>query len=229
MTIGIVDDEDVKYRGRKKGIVCIRCKTSKTFTDPITKKETWRRQTINNIWTGDYYCDSCYHKLKRKCRNKELEKDSKSGKGFRIEQVIAKTLGIKSCSIESDNFNSAFDLYDPIKYKEIQARSAKPSIRKATWNDKVYEYHVWHFALDLPEFDTIIVICMSEDYKNIERMYAIPVDKLPMAQGLTIYKDPKNRPWYEEYRIDEKPYNDTYHSMSIDNCEVIKNDKCKDE
>jgi hypothetical protein len=191
----------------------------------MTGKETWRRQKTDNIWTGNYYCDSCHHKLKRKCRNKEIEKDSRKGKGFIIEQVIAKTLGINNCNIELDDFNAIFDLYDPLKFKEIQVRSAKPSIRKATWNGKVYEYDVWHFGLDIPEFDTFMLACMSKDYKNIERMYAIPENKIPLAAGLTIYKEPKNYAWYEEYRIDEKPYNDTYHSMNIDNCPVIKDDK----
>lgn len=209
----IVDANDIGGRSEKGR--CLRC--NKTIEEilierPNLKKVFWRRGI----------CDPCYHKLKRKCRNKEIEKDSNFGKGFRIEQVIAKVLDIKNCNIELDNFNSVFDLYDPVKYKEIQCRSTKPSIRKAKWREREYIYDVWHIPLGLPEYDTLIVTCMSIDYKNIDRMYAIPVDKLPESEGLTIYKEPKVRPWYEDYRIDEKPYNDVYHSMKIEDCPVIK-------
>jgi len=213
----IVDTNDVGGRNKKK--VCIRCKKTaeEILRDrPNLKKVFWRKGI----------CDPCYHKLKRKCRNKEIEKDSNFGKGFRIEQVIAKVLDIKNCNIELDDFNTIFDLYDPIKYGDIQARSVGPSIRKVTWNGREYLYDVWHFALDLPECNTFFAVCMSKDYKNIDRMYAIPVDKLPkdgLAKGMTIYKDPKFHAWYEQYRIDEKSYNDVYHSMKIDDCPVIKN------
>lgn len=227
----LVDIEDSKSRsdvliGRK----CFRCKSTTTFVDPRTGVAAWRKRKIKvdgkDVWDGkNYYCDSCYHKLKRKCRNKELEKDSRKGKGYRVEQAIAKTLGIKNCNIELDNFNTIFDLYHPEKYKEIQSRSVQPSIRKAYWKCKIYEYDVWHFPVDLPEYDTLMAVCMSKDYEDIDRMYAIPVDKLSPSQGLTIYKDPKLPAWYEEFRIDEKPYNETYHSLSIEDCPVIKDDK----
>lgn len=226
--IPLVDIEDSKSKsdvliGRK----CFRCNSTTTFVDPKTGKATWRKRKIQiddkSVWDGkNYYCDSCHHKLKRKWRNKGLEKDSRHGKGFRIEQVIAKTLGIKNCNVELDDFNTTFDLYDPVKYKDIQARSAKPSIRKASWKDQLYEYDVWHFGMDIPEFDTLMLVCMSEDYKDIVRIYAIPTDKLSFSQGITIYEDPKFPAWYEEFRIDEKPYNETYHSLSIEDCPVIK-------
>lgn len=218
--------------GRNAGIdgrICFRCHSDTTYVSKKTDVATWRNRKVNGIWDGkNYYCDSCHHKLKRKCRNKDVEKDSRFGKGFRIEQVIAKTLGIKNCNIELDNFNLVFDLYDPIKYKDIQSRSAGPSIRKATWKDKEYFYDVWHLPIDLPEYDTFFAVCMSKGYDNIERMYAIPSEKLPISVGLTIYKDPNNKPWYEEFIIDEKPYNDIYHSMKIDDCPVIKNDNNND-
>jgi hypothetical protein len=208
--IPLVEDSSCERR-------CIRCKKTveEILTDrPNLKKVFWRKGI----------CDPCFHKLKRKCRNKEIEKDSNFGKGFRIEQVIAKVLDIRNCNIELDNYNAIFDLYDSTKYNNIQSRSAEPSIRKATWRNKEYSYDVWHIALGLSEFDTLFAVCMSKDYKNIERIYAIPIDKLPATRGLTIYKDPKIKPWYEQYRIDEKPYNDVYHSMKIGNCLVLKNE-----
>ncbi len=207
---------------------CCRCGTTTTYTDKKSGVAAWRKRKINGKWDGEnYYCDSCHHKLKRKCRNKEIEKNSRQGKGFRIEQVIAKTLGIKNCNIELDNFNVGLDLYDPTKYKDIQSRSAEPSIRKSSWNGKIYEYDVWHFPIDPPEYDTYFAVCMTENYKDIERIYVIPADKLPVSAGLTIYKEPKNPAWYEKYRIDESPFNETYHSLKIEDCSVIANEQTK--
>lgn len=208
--------------GRK----CFRCESTTTYVDKRTGVAAWRKRKIKGKWDGEnYYCDSCHHKLKRKCRNKELDKNSRQGKGFKVEQTIAKTLGIKKCNIELDNFNVGLDLYDHVKYKDIQCRSVQQSVRKSSWKGKIYEYDVWHFPIDMPEYDTLFVVCMSKDYKDIERIYAIPVDKLPTSAGFTIYKDPKSPAWYEEHRIDEKPFNDIYHSLNIEDCSVIKNDK----
>jgi len=221
----VVDENEMNYV--ISGRLCFRCHSDTTYVSEKTGVAAWRKRKINGIWDGEnYYCDSCHHKLKRKCRNKLVEKDSNTGKGFRVEQVVAKALGLKNCNLELDDFNTVFDLYDPIKYKDIQVRSIGPSIRKATWNGREYIYDVCHFALNLPECDTFFAICMSKGYKDIERIYAIPVDKLPkdgLAKGMTIYKDPKFPAWYEQYRIDEKPFNEIYHSMKIDDCPIIKN------
>lgn len=202
---------------------CCRCKGIDTFVSNKTGVAAWYKKKISGIWDGtSYYCNDCEHKMRRKCRNKLSEKDSNFGKGFIIEQVVSKTLGIYSCNLELDNFNAIFDLYDCNKYKDIQVRSTEPSIRKSSWKNKEYTYDVWHIPLGLPEYDTLFAVCMSEDYKNIDRMYIIPICRVPAARGLTIYKDPKTSPWYEDFRIDEKPYNDIYHSMKIDDCPVIK-------
>lgn len=218
MNIVLVDTNDIG--GRQKNRSCLRC--NKT-TEEILRE----RPTLKKVFWRKGICDPCFHKLKRKCRNKELPKDHRTAKGFRIEMVIGKVLGIKVCSIELDNFNSVFDLYDPIKYKEIQVRSCQYACRKtAYYNGKKYEYYTWHIPLDLlKEYDTLFAVCMTEGYKDIYRIYIIPVDKLPDTQGFDIYKDPKDHMWYEEYRVDEKPYNDMYHSMKIEDCPVIKNDK----
>jgi hypothetical protein len=92
----IVNTNDVG--GRNKYRSCLRCKktTQEILRErPELKKVFWRKGI----------CDPCFHKLKRKCRNKELPKDHRTAKGFRMEAVVAKTLGIKHCAIELDDFN----------------------------------------------------------------------------------------------------------------------------
>lgn len=54
---------------------------------------------------------------------------------------------------------------------------------------------------------------MSKDRKNIERVYIFPKKEIIIRNGVTIYKNPTRAVWYEKYRVDEKPYNDAYHSL----------------
>lgn len=58
--------------------------------------------------------------------------------------------------------------------------------------------------------------------KNIERMYAIPEGELGKVTGVSIVKSNNSR--WEKFRIDERPYNDTYHKMNIGNCPVLKDE-----
>jgi len=211
---------------------CFRCGSIHTFVSDKTGVAAWRRRKIiingQKIWDGkNYYCDSCHHKLMKKCRNKNIDKNCNFGKGFRVEQAIAKALEIKNCNIELDNFNSVFDLYDTIKYKEIQSRSVEPSIRKASWNGKEYKYDVWHIGLNIESYyDFLFAVCMSKNYTNIERLYVIPANDVPFARGMTIYKDPKFGDKYKTYKDDvllDKVRN-AYHNLRIEDCPIIKND-----
>ncbi len=49
---------------------------------------------------------------------------------------------------------------------------------------------------------------------EIERIYIIPKNRIKVA-SMTIIKDSSREGWYEEFRTDEKYYNDMYHSIEI--------------
>lgn len=42
------------------------------------------------------------------------------------------------------------------------------------------------------------------------------------VENCNIKKD--NFAWYEKYRVYEKPYNDAYHNMNIEDCPILKDD-----
>lgn len=231
MTIELVDDKDIGGRPEKRR--CLRCK--KTAEEILRE-----RPSLKKVYWRKGICDPCFHKMGRKCRNKQVEKNSATGKGFRIEQVIAKTLDIKNCNLELDNFNVAFDLYDPIKYKKIQARSGQLKIVKRSWKNKdgsirSADYLAYQFSTDLErEYDNFFAVCMSEDYKDIDDVLIIPVDRLSFAERLYIYVEnietgKKIKSQYEDCKLDKNgelfnKIRDTFHSMKIDDCPVIKDD-----
>lgn len=203
--------------------VCHKC----GIEPPYTTQWHLDYNDIGN-WTGKWLCHKCYNKydpyssnnkqkLETLWRNKEIDKYSNVGIGFIGQSILAKKFNIIDCNIKTDNFNSKFDLYDPNKYGKIQ-------VKTRTLNK---DYGIWG-GITLNEecnFDTLFIICMSNDMKNVERVYIIPELELYGERSITIYKDcssPK-RSRFERFRVDERSYNDTYHNLKLENCTVLKN------
>ena len=201
--IPLVDVNDSKS---KKDVLasrkCFRCGRTTTFVDPKTGVAAWRKRKIKEKWDGEnYYCDSCYHKLKKQIRDGTLDKNSNKAKGDRVEKAFEK-VGFRNCNKEKDNYNFVYDLYDSVKYKRVQVRSTeiKPKIRH--WKDKEYTYFGWHLGLDMErEYDYLFAVCMSENYEDIDRIYVIPVNRLPDSEGIIIYRDQYTQ--YEDCRDEE--------------------------
>lgn len=202
------------------GSICYRCEN----------KAEKRERDKDGIFTGNYICKNCYQKdywifnkdrinkdrrSLAQCRNGELSPYSNIGKGYIFEQIICITLGLNNCNIEKDNWNSPIDIDKHEKYGYISCKGA--NIR----------YGEWHFTnirrcIVRKKFDTLILICMSKDRKNVERVYVIPIEETIGRDNITIYDNPSRSAWYEKYRIDETPFNNTYHNMSLKNCNVLK-------
>lgn len=191
------------------GSICYRC----------GNKAEKRERNKEGVSTGNYICKNCYqkdywifnkdriNKDKRSltlCRNGELSPYSNTGKGYIFEQIICITLGVNNCNIKKDNWNSPIDIDKHEKYGYISCKGANISIRRCE------------------KFDTLILICMSKDRKNVERVYVIPVEETIGRDNITIYDNPSRAVWYEKYRIDGEPFNNTYHNMKLENCKVLK-------
>jgi hypothetical protein len=181
------------------------------------------------IFTGKYLCIICYSRKKNKdylmknkdkinkerrairnWRNGQLDPHSNLGKGFISEQIVCITLGLRNCNIETDNWNSHTDIDKHEKYGYISVKGA--NIKRGEW----------HFS-NTGEgiFDTLIIICMGSN-KNIERVYAIPAIEAKIRNTICIYKNPCREGWYEKYRIDESPFDITYHNMKLSDCKILR-------
>lgn len=218
-------DKIEKYAEHKwlKEIRCCACDIYEIIKD--YRRLKWMIHVCDKKDCTGYLCSKCYQrydprssnnkkKYVTKCRNNQLEKSSNSGKGFIGEMIIAKTLDIANCNLELDNFRSYIDLYDPTIYKKIQVKTSEPY------------YGCWtvHFGIE-HHFDTLFILCMDKYRKNVLRVYIIPESELYGIKAVSIYSKTRYiQSKWEKFRVDEKPYNETYHNMKIENCKVLKND-----
>lgn len=207
---------------------CCLCQSHETY---IRKNDIqqWHKYKCDKYNCSRYLCDKCYKrdpnsyhgiiKSMADHRNKRLGKDSTTGKGFIGQQVIAKIFVAEDCNINTNNFHSIIDVYDSIKYKRIQVKTVSFS-----------EYGRWTIGHILYNFDTLIIICMSNDFKNIERVYIIPAQEIKNRniKSVSIYRSVyrnRKKPWYENFRVDQRPYNRILHNMKIEDCPVLDNGK----
>ena len=191
------------------------------------KKENQQWHT-KGLLKGQVMCANCYLKSKSDYINGSLDPDSEVGKGFISQRVVAKTLGLElkdDCNC-TYGFNHSVDLYHKDKYKYINVK------------DSALCYHqkqspTWHFTITQKVTpDTYILVGFDEDRKNILHVWITDaVDDLVFNEKKgrslkfktisNIYESLKRaKPW----EVDAKPYNNVLHSMSLDNCSVLRKD-----
>lgn len=201
---------------------CNRCKTNE-----LTPKNAYREYNDKGEHTGNWLCRNCYFveyqkrdpnsrdntlKLLADFRNKQLDKDSNLGKGFIGEQIFCKAREAINCNLKLDKFTSKIDVKD-VEFGIVQVKS--PSI---------YMNYQWNATSIKGDFDVLVILCMSKDYKHVERVYIIPKNDVGNRTAVGIVKNPTRGGWYEMFRVDEKPYEDAYRSMNIKNCTVLRDD-----
>ena len=160
-------------------------------------------------------CAACYNKYDYKFGR--LSKESYVGKGFIAEKIIAKTLNIDKHCIELINFIHPFDLYND-QYKRIDVKSCK------LLNNKGNNFH-WNFRLNKNgKADTYILMGLDENRKNILKIWIINVNDELIKNNtqLGISNSEKGLSRFKQFEVDPEPFNETYHSMSLENCSVLR-------
>lgn len=201
---------------------------------------TWINPDGRHVW-NKCRCDkpNCTTYLCHKCKAKDYDKErrvtawrtgnlsmySNTGKGFIGAQIVAKTYGLDDCNVKMNNFNFYVDLSKHSTYGNIEVKTASLSV----------EYMRWMVALNNFNFDTLIIVCMDceSPWKDVLRVYVIPCENVIGLQGIYIPargpidelgRSSKGSKW-DKFRIDEKPFNDTYHKMDINKCKVLRKDE----
>lgn len=239
MEIENISDEivDRNKRNNKKqfrvinhtNTICQICDSKETYINS-NRRPIWHKYKISenenlsikgtSCNNKSYICDLCYHKERQKanakCRNKELSKDSTLGKGFIGEQIWCKVRGVKNCNIEMDNFTYKHD-HSPDKEYGIVNTKIATKISRSKHSDR------WSFDTK-GEYDNVVLFCMDKERKNVERAYIIPKEVLENRRIVDIVQSSTKYSWYEKYRVNEKSYNEAYHSMNLKECPVLKND-----
>lgn len=164
------------------------------------------------IWTGKYICDSCQYRDTAEFRNGNIELKIGIGKGSVGDIIISKILEIPVCSIYAGDLKLPFGLIHGF-YGIVGVKIAKSN--KGRWD---------FYSNGRMSADTYFYLGFSKDYKNIEIVYIVPSEELRHSNGrLCAYK---NSMKYLKYKVDEKPYNDIYHSIIMDTSIAVENSKC---
>ena len=159
-------------------------------------------------------------------KNGELNPYTSSGKGYIVEQFVCKDLGLENLNVKNSTSRARYDATIHEKYGNLQIKGASYNTRERTWNRTIGESGTGQ------EFDTLLLICMDRymPWKNVERAYAIPEMEVFCKRSVTIYKNPSpsiGSKW-EEFRIDEKSFNNTYHNLTIEDCPALRKDKWRE-
>lgn len=208
----------------------------------ICKNNATCRHIYDGKWDGkSFLCNSCYGKIYREnnidivkrhndelskvssWKNGELDPYTSSGKGYIVEQFTCKTLDIDNLNVKDNTFRAKYDAINHLKYGNIQIKGASYNTTEMTWNRTIGESGLGQ------EFDTLILVCTDRymPWKNVKRVYAIPEIEVYGKRSVTIYKNPSpsiGSKW-EEFRIDEKPFNMVYHNITIEDCPALRKDK----
>lgn len=144
-------------------------------------------------------------KKMRLSRFGNLDKLRNHGKNIIGQWIGGKTLGLRDLDIDKNNFSGSIDLSMHQIYNNVD-------VKISTFND-VYEQ--WRFDGIRYPYDNLLLLCADkyEPWKNIERVYIIPVSHINTL-SITVRYLSKDRK-YDIYKIDEKPFNETYHSVDI--------------
>lgn len=212
-----------KYKYNKSN-TCDRCREK--LGDRV-----YREYDDKGYWTKGWLCNKCYKKDDNEERFIKdhkignLDPYSTSGKGYISETIVCKARGIKSLNIENDNWKSPIDHSTDPELGILQTKCAlyNPILKN------------WHNGSLLNEygkrFDHIILLCFDEYMKNVLRIYIIPKFELDGETTIFVALD-----WsklrrkskfekLEKYRINNKYYNDVYHSLDENDLRGIRHVK----
>lgn len=181
----------------------------------------------NGKKTGRWICQTCHnndswHRKKDKynknrrslalVRIGKLDPNSETAKGILGEELNRRLFGVKRLSVEYDRYSkipldhsSIPDDVSIIIGNKLTDLSTKiPQAKISFCNDKKWQANI--SGEKGKKFDVVILWCVSEDGKNIDRGYIIPEKEITDIQTISVYKyDSKGRLYekgrYENYRI----------------------------
>jgi len=212
-----------KIEGRR----CCKCESSDTYIQP-NGTPSWYGHKCDKADCTGWLCRNCYRmkyyfdkekfdpnsqantmKSLAHVRTGQIDKYDNKGKGLIHEFVVMKIRKVKNYNIESNNFNSKYDLLPDPEYGLIQVKG--PKLRYGGWKTKFGREH---------NFDVLLILCKSKDEKDIERVYIIHKSELYGITSLEIPKNPRpsiGSKW-ERFKLEDldiKMYNDVYQDLMI--------------
>ena len=197
---------------------CKLCGSNKTY---FIRSIAYRKGGSYNWHKYDngYICHYCYLKIVQKAeskmRNGKLSKHSCVGKGFIMEQVVSKYLGVENCNLKTDNLHNGFDLFK-IGYGRMDVQGSK-----------VYglgKYRCWMFTVKKNN-DCYFLVGLDKDRKIIIKAWIIPTKDIYTKRTITIMCDTsesKRRFGKYEMKLEQvSQLNDILHSIGKNGCKYL--------
>jgi len=217
----VPNKEELRYAKKEKYIKKYRSRINGRYNDTNTCPKIKEDGTIcgnrlmfgdacqerddNGKTTGRWICSKCYKKDyvdDRKYiadrRTGHQNPNSSNAKGDKAEKLTCLWQNVENLNIKSDNHLCPID------------HSRHPILgilqTKSKWYDSANRWWAVKWKNEwYKEFDNLILYCISEDGKYIERIYIFHIDEVMKRTGIIIYKYAKHVLWYEQYRVkDEK-------------------------
>lgn len=210
-----------KSKGYLEGRVCCECGTSHTHKDSKGVDQWCRYIDDNKCWNGKWLCFNCngkYHqkndynsqqnliKSIRNPRAGNIKKDSEQGMVIICQAVVAKLLKTEDLNIKMNNYGCHIDMYND-EYRRINVEYSSfrfgygwvfNSRRNGSCKNKNDNY------------DTYILLCISKDRNDIERVRIIPSSKV---RDIWIIGININDYTCHMFAVDPRLYNDIFHSI----------------
>lgn len=168
----------------------------------------------------------CRAKVETKCRNKDLDPKSNSGKGYISEALVAKFLGIKTCFDITGNFNHpSHDLLEHEDWGMINVKSSSLMLKKNSVN-VFCEYHGFH-PYGNRKCDFFFLIGYDEERKHVIAVYIIPNEEyISRLISANIPFDSGSK-WdiFKESEEEVKKWDELFHTMKLEDCPVLRSDK----
>lgn len=189
-----------------------------------------REYDENGNFTGRWLCNRCNGKhwqkmpygtnsqlkLIRNCRTRNIKEIyPEMMKGLIFEELTCRWRGVKKLSIENNNFRIPLDHTQDPELGIIQTKGRNMS--------NYYNRKYWNFDVEIEQhkpFDNIILYCLNEDKRNMEKVYIIPKKEIMIRGHITISKNSSKYSWYEKYRVNEeilKRINEIFQIILIEN------------
>lgn len=202
---------------------CRICGSTKTYIDNSGKYIWHRYKDKGGVWNGrSYLCHKCNHlcwyknigikdygdiKYVTNVRSGNIDKSKAQGMVIITQAVVAKVLRINDLNIENDNFGWHVDMKNDI-YGNIDVKySCLAYIIIGT-----LKYELWKFKIGRNiNCCTCILLCLSKDWKDIDRVYIIPRDIIDVSI-LGIYP---NNSKYAKFIVDNTPFDNAYHDIML--------------
>lgn len=220
-----IPDKRRKSKGYLEGRTCFKCGTNLTHKSSEGVDQWCRYLDDDNRWNGKWLCFNCsgkYHQsndcnsqqnLIKSIRNPRIgniRKDSEQGMVIICQAVVAKLCKTEDLNIKMDNYNWHVDMYND-EHRRINVEYSFFRFGYGwMFNSRRVNSCKTKNENKNDNYDTYILLCISKDGNDIERVLIVPSSRVRNIWTIGINIDDRT---YYMFAVDPGLCNDIYHDI----------------